>query len=320
MAQPAIFSRMDVLADRTRSRLLLVLERHEMTVSELQAALQLPQSTVSRHLKILAGEGWVTSRADGASHRYSMVTDRLEPAARELWQLVRGEFAGTRTAAHDLERVESVLKARRAASQEFFASAADRWDGLRVELFGSRPELSALPALFDTEWAVGDLGCGTGQLAETLAPFVGRILAVDDSPAMLEAARARLDRWENVEVRQGELEALPLPDGTLDVAILSLVLHYTAEPINALTEARRVLRPSGRILIVDMMPHERVEYRREMGHVWQGFSEEQMERWLTQAGFGAIRYRRLPPDLGASGPTLFGAAARIGQPAGGVCA
>ncbi len=177
-ARADIFDRLDALADGTRSRLLLVLEAHEMTVSELRSVLQLPQSTVSRHLKILADEGWVTSRPDGSSHCYRMATHRLQPAARELWELVRAEVRQTSTAVHDAARVRSVVGARRTKSREFFSSAAGQWDGLRRELFGSRPELGALPALLAGDWVVGDLGSGTGQLAEALSPFVAKIIAV----------------------------------------------------------------------------------------------------------------------------------------------
>ncbi|NNG15625.1 MAG: metalloregulator ArsR/SmtB family transcription factor [Gemmatimonadales bacterium] len=308
-ARADIFDRMDALADGTRSRLLLVLEAHEMTVSELRSVLQLPQSTVSRHLKILADEGWVTSRPDGSSHRYRMAMHRFNPAARELWELVRAEVEQTTTAAHDAARVRSVVEARRTKSREFFSSAAGQWDGLRRELFGSRPELSALPALFAGHWTVGDLGSGTGQLAEALAPFVAKIIAVDESPAMLKAARGRLAHWDNVEFRRGELEALPIDDQGLDVAILSLVLHYAADPERILAEARRALRVGGRLLIIDMMPHERQEYQSEMGHVWQGFSEEQISAWLGRAGFDRLAYHTLPPDPEAKGPTLFAASA-----------
>jgi ArsR family transcriptional regulator len=157
---------------------------------------------------------------------------------------------------------------------------------------------------------VGDLGCGTGELTATLAPFVARVIAVDQSRAMLAAARARLRDHANVELRHGDLEALPVADGELDAAVLLLVLPYVAEPAQANAEASRVLKPAGRLLVVDLTPHAREDYRQTMGHLWQGFSEEQMNRWLAQAGLEAPRYRTLPPDARAKGPALFCATAR----------
>jgi SAM-dependent methyltransferase len=304
---------MSALADTTRSRLLLVLERHELAVSELCAVFQLPQSTMSRHLKVLGDERWVVARAEGTSRRYRMLPDRLDPAAQRLWQLMREQTAALAAADQDAQRVSSVLAQRRSKSQEFFSSAAGEWGQLRSELFGERVDGLALLALLDEGWAVGDLGCGTGEVSASLAPFVRRVMAVDASPEMLVAARQRLGGRPNVEVRRGDLEALPVDDAQLDAAILFLVLHYIVEPERALAEAARVLRPGGRLLVVDMTPHDREEYRQRMGHVWQGFSSEQLGGWLEAAGWTSYRYHPLPADPAAKGPTLFAATAvRVG--------
>jgi ArsR family transcriptional regulator len=304
-----IFDRLSALADPTRSRLLLLLDRHELTVGELCAALQLPQSTVSRHLKTLADEGWVSARAEGTSRRYAMPGSALDASARGLWQLVRDQVGATPSARQDLARAERVLQERRTASQAFFASTAGQWDRVRAELFGARTDLAPLAALGDPASVVGDLGCGTGQTTAALAPFVARLIAVDDSDAMLAAARARVGHHANVELRSGRLESLPVDDAALDVAVLSLVLHLVVDPAAVLREAARVLRPGGCLLVVDMEPHEREEYRTAMGHLWLGFSTEQVRRWLADAGFGPPRIVSLPPDPHAKGPTLFTARA-----------
>jgi ubiquinone/menaquinone biosynthesis C-methylase UbiE/DNA-binding transcriptional ArsR family regulator len=306
---PPIFDRMTALADNTRSRMLLVLERHELSVNEIRTVLQLPQSTVSRHLKILGDHGWVISRPEGTSRRYRM-TDKLEASARRLWHLVREHVVATSAAAQDFRRVQSVLARRRTRSQKFFSSAAGQWDRLRSELFGSRSDIMGLLGLVDESWRVGDLGCGTGQLSELIAPFAGDVIAVDDSAAMVSAARKRVTSFDNVSVRAGSLEALPIDDGLLDVAFMFLVLHYVVEPELAVGEAHRVLKPGGRLIIVDMMPHDRQDLAHEMGHVWRGFSEHQLGELLRGAGFPGGRYHPLPADASAKGPTLFTAVAR----------
>jgi ArsR family transcriptional regulator len=181
---------------------------------------------------------------------------------------------------------------------------------LREELFGSRFHLEALAGLLDATWIVGDLGCGTGQLAAALAPFVVGVIGVDGSPAMLHAAQDRVQDFENVELRRGELEALPIDDGRLDAATMMLALHHVPEPARALAEAARALSGGGRLLLVDMLPHDREAYRQQMGHVWLGFSEEETRRMLSGAGFAQIRIVPLPPDPRAKGPGLFVAAAR----------
>jgi ubiquinone/menaquinone biosynthesis C-methylase UbiE len=307
---PAILDHLSALADTTRSRILLLLDRHELTVSELCGIMQLPQSTVSRHLKALADSGWISARAEGTSNLYAMTRDDLDASARRLWALVREQVGSTPAALNDQRRVQTVLAERRIKSQEFFSSSAGQWDRLRDDLFGERFHLAALPAFADSEWTVGDLGCGTGQLTATLAPFVGRVIAVDASAAMLQAARKRLQGFENVELRRGDLEALPIDDARLDAATLALVLHHLPEPGQALAEVARVLKPQGRLLIVDMLPHDRESYRQQMGHVWLGFSDEHVRRILTESGFESIRMVPLPPDARSKGPGLFVATAR----------
>jgi ubiquinone/menaquinone biosynthesis C-methylase UbiE len=309
VTRATIFDQLSSLADPTRGRLLLLLDRNELTVGELCAVLQLPQSTVSRHLKTLGDEGWVTSRAEGTSRQYRM-TSPLDAPAKRLWQLVRDQTAESTLAHSDANRLRATLAERKLKSQEFFSGAASQWDALRAELFGRRADVGTLLGLLDDDWTVGDLGCGTGQLSEALAPFVRRVVAVDSSRAMLAAARKRLDGLPNVELRQGELEALPIRAHELDGALLFLVLHYTVDPSRVLTEARRALKPGGRLLVVDMMPHDRDEYRQQMGHLWQGFDGSQMKDWLAAAGFEGARYTPLSPDPAAKGPSLFAATAR----------
>jgi SAM-dependent methyltransferase len=306
----SIFDRLTALADPTRSRVLLLLDRHELTVGELCAALQLPQSTVSRHLKILTDEGWLASRAQGTSRRYSMQTSKLDPSARRLWQVVRAQVAESAAAAQDAHRLGGVLAQRRSRQVAFFDSAPALWDRMRAELIGQRTDLRALLELLDDRWTVGDLGCGTGHVSEVVAPCVGQVIAVDESGPMLTAARKRLASFENVELRSGRLEEIPIEDETLDAAVLFLVAHYVAEPQSVMHEVARVVKPGGRLVVVDLMPHEREEYVSQMGHVWQGLGEDQVRDWLEDAVWTGFRYRALPADPAAKGPGLFVASAR----------
>jgi ubiquinone/menaquinone biosynthesis C-methylase UbiE len=310
MDRASILDHLSALADATRDRLLLLLESHELTVSELCAVLQLPQSTVSRHLKALGDAGWVSSRAEGTSRLYTMALAQLDPATRRLWLLVREQVSGLRGATQDHHRLQGVLAERRTKSQEFFSSSAGQWDRLRDELFGPVFHLQALLGLLDERTIVGDLGAGTGAVSAALAPFVARVVAVDNSAAMLQAAKRRLHGVTNVELRRGDLEDLPIEDRSLDAATLILVLPYVAQPERALREAARVLKPGGRLLVADLLPHDREAYRQQMGHVWLGFPEQQFSQYLADAGFDKVRIRPLPADPRAKGPALFVAVAR----------
>ena len=309
MTATAIFGQMTALADPTRSRLLLALERNELTVNELQSVLQLPQSTISRHLKVLSAEGWVEARAEGTSRHYRIAANSLDSGTRRLWHVVRDELMHTSAAEQDSRRAQAVLAARRTKSQQFFSTTAGQWDRVRLELFG-RPADIALLGLLDERWKVADLGCGTGGITQSLAPFVERVIAVDESSAMLSAAKKRLHGLENVDIRNGRLEALPLADEEVDVALLFLVLHYAPDPERVVAEAARVLKPGGRLLVLDMMPHDRHDLKQSMGHLWQGFASETLAGWARAAGFEGLRYNVLPPDPEAKGPLLFAASAK----------
>ncbi|MCZ6765788.1 MAG: metalloregulator ArsR/SmtB family transcription factor [bacterium] len=305
-----ILDHMAALSDPYRCRLLFLLEDRELTVSDLCAVMQLPQSTVSRHLKTLGDRGWVESRPDGPRRLYRATGDGLGESAQKLWELTRDEVLETSWCQSDRRRLESVLARRRSRSQEFFDASGAGWDSLRDDLFGSTFHLAALMALMPGASVVGDLGCGTGTVIETLAPFVRTLIGVDSSDAMIAAASARLRRFDNVELRPGELTALPIDDAVLDMATLMLVLHHLECPEAAIAEASRATKPGGRILIVDMLPHDRAEYRQEMGHVWMGFSREKIERYLSDAGFGETHFVALPPAPEAKGPELFAVSAK----------
>jgi ArsR family transcriptional regulator len=299
---------LSALADATRCRMLAAVEDHELTVSELCSVLQLPQSTVSRQLKILADAGWLASRRDGTSRYYTLALD--DDSRAQVWRITRDQLGDRPSAAQDARRLERVLKLRTATSQKFFASTAGQWDLVRDDLFGRDFLPGALLGLLDDSWVVGDLGCGTGLATAAIAPHVGRVIGVDASDEMLGAARTRLSSLRNVEWRTGTLEALPVKDATLDAAVMLLVLHHIPSPGAAIAEAHRALKPGGRLLIVDMTPHHHEEYRQQMGHVWLGFSDEQMRRFLAQAGFEHATVTNLPEDPGAKGPGLFVATGR----------
>ena len=235
----------------------------------------------------------------------------MDTSPQQLWDLTRLEIDASAAGVLDRDRLQSVLARSRSQSQQFFDKSSDRWESIRDELFGPHFYLFALLGLVPGGWSVADLGCGTGTVAEALAPFVRDVIGVDASPPMLELAEKRLSRFKNVDLRLGELEALPIEDNNVDVATLILVLHHLEQPVEAIREASRCLRPEGQILIVDMLPHNRTEYQLERGHVWLGFSEDNINEYLEAAGFGAARFQLLPPAPDAKGPNLFAASAHL---------
>jgi ArsR family transcriptional regulator len=309
LAAPPILDRLCALGDESRTRILALLERSELTVTELGSVLQIAQPTVSRHLKTLAAEGWVQARADGRNRHYRLAAE-LDDTARELWRIVRDEIGGAGIYAMDAERARGVLEERRLRSAQFFAAAAERWDEMREQLFGTAAGFAPLLGLVRSEWTVADLGVGTGALAETLAPFAGRVIGVDRSEQMLAAAAHRLEKHAHVELRRGDLESIPIRDAEVDLAVLGLVLHYVVDPPAVLREVRRITKPGGGLLVVDMRRHEGgVWDTEEMGHVWPGFEADRVARWMSDAGFVEVRVVPLAPDPKSEGPLLFLASA-----------
>jgi ArsR family transcriptional regulator len=308
-----VLAHLNVLGDLVRARLLLVLDGQTLSVGELCDILQLPQSTVSRHLKTLVDGGWAQVRREGTSRLYSLAVDELDDSSADLWRVVKTPLLTMSAVAQDRLRLARVLAERRAESAAFFSRAAGEWDALRDELFGSSFHLEGLLGVLDPSWVVADLGCGTGRTSAALAPFVTQVIAVDASAEMLAAARERLDGAGQVDLRAGALEALPIADGSVDLALLVLVLHHVGDPVAVLREAQRILRPGGRVLVIDMQPHDREEYRGQMGHVWLGFSEAELGRLLGGAGFTETRVVPLSPAPGVRGPALFVARATNGR-------
>lgn len=306
----SLTDRLAALGELVRLRMLRLLEREELSVGEVAKVVQLPQSTVSRHLKVLADGAWIVKRSEGTATYYRVVLDDLPELARGLWVAVRAQLESAEGGhagelAEDVQRLASVLAERREDSQGFFGRVAGQWDDVRSDLFGTRLTLQGLLSLIPPGWTVADLGCGTGNAAELLSPLVQRVIAVDQSEPMLNAAKKRLEGLRNVTFRRGELEKLPLEDGEADAAVMLLALHHVESPAEVLREMRRVLRTGGVGLVVDMAEHDRTSYRHTMGHRWLGFSEAGITRELQDAGFVATRYTRLPPDTQAKGPGLF---------------
>jgi len=305
-----ITDRLAALGEAIRLRVLRLLETHELSVGEVARVVQLPQSTISRHLKILADGGWLEKRSHGTATFYRLTLDDLAPDHRGLWVTVRGQMGLVDEVAEDARRLKSVLAERTLDSQAFFGRIAGEWDSVRNDLFGEHFMAPALLSLLAGEWVVADLGCGTGNVSELLSPCVGRVVAVDSSPVMLEAARLRLAGVKNVEFVEGDLVRLPLGDESVDAAVVALVLHHLERPAEALREAGRVLKRGGSVLVVDMIAHERSEYRQTMGHRHLGFSAGSLREMLGEAGFTGAHVRVMAGAPDARGPGLVVATAR----------
>lgn len=274
------------LADPTRLRVMALLRAMELSVGELAQVLGQSQPRVSRHVKILTDAGLADRRKEGA-WVFVGLGDRalVEPllAAADAWG-----SAGDLEAAADLERLAAVRADRAAAAEAWFADHAVQWDAIRsLHVAESQVEAATLALL--SAASIGrlvDIGTGTGRMIELLAPYAERVLGIDRSPEMLRMARSKLAGagLGAVELRQGDMYALPLLRESADTAILHQVLHYAHQPAAAIAEAARLLVPGGRLLIVDFARHDREELRVGAAHVRLGFDDAQLATWYGEAG------------------------------------
>ncbi|HEY0886021.1 MAG TPA: metalloregulator ArsR/SmtB family transcription factor [Ramlibacter sp.] len=292
-------NRLKVFADATRVRLLALLEGEELTVAELSAITQLAQPRVSTHLAKLKEAGLVRDRRAGVSAYYRFDDAALDPAQRALWQSI-SQGSDDPLLRQDAERVPAVL-ATRAADQNWADSVAGDMErhyspGRTWEALAR----TALPLLEPGD--VLDIASGDGVLAELLAPHAGRYVCIDASPRVVAAAAERLRRFPNVEVREGDMHALPCADASFDLVVLMHALTYADRPAQAVAEAARVLRPGGLLLLSSLARHGHRAAVEAFGHVNLGFAAKDLRRFVTRAGLQVdsletVTRERRPPHF-----------------------
>lgn len=284
------------LSDETRLRLMHILARHEVSVNELVAILEMGQSRVSRHLKILAEAGLARFRRDGLWVFYA-AADGGEGLA--FWKAVAPFCAGGPVQDGDLRMASQIIEERTRTTRQFFNAIAEHWDTLSREVLGAFDLPAAVAAAVPVPCAVAvDLGCGTGTVLETLREKAALVIGVDGSPRMLELSRRRFADDTTLSLRIGELDHLPLSDGEADFACINMVLHHLSEPATALREIRRVLRPGGVLFVADFDRHQDERMRNEYGDRWLGFAEADLRQRLAQADFLVTEVTRCPVEQG----------------------
>ena len=303
------------LADETRLRILCILQSGAFNVNELVGVLDMGQSRVSRHLKILSDAGLVNARRDGVWVYYRL---------SDLWKGRGGSQSGSqngganlrylRVLARELQRgrdqqaIEACLQSRRERAHRFFAGVAPEWDRQRETVQGPPGHLDAVVDHLGTvdlgiidlgdSGTVVDLGTGTGVLLSRLSSRARTVIGIDASTEMLQIARRNVESQGlgNVELRLGALEHLPVPDHQADVMVANMVLHHVANPAGVLREVHRGLRPGGIFLLADLATHSEESYRENLGALWLGFERQELEAWLEEAYLELIEFVELPGE------------------------
>lgn len=270
------------LADRNRLRIVMILDRGPMTVSEISSVLGLSQSNASRHLKALHDAGVLERRGVSGWVLYSLAAS--DPFVSSLMSVLREELARLEGHGADLAALTRCYERRSDESRAFFASRASDWETIAAGL----PDMSGYSGMLEDLLGTGDtlveLGCGTGGLLARLHGFFRTVIGVDSSPEMLDMAR-RSSALPGVELRLGMLEHLPVADGEADAALAHMVLHHMADPASAFPEAARILKSGGMLVVADLLPHSNDGFRVSQGDLWPGLDPDEVGRWAGGAGF-----------------------------------
>jgi ubiquinone/menaquinone biosynthesis C-methylase UbiE/DNA-binding MarR family transcriptional regulator len=275
----AIFKSM---ADETRLRILNLLIHHELNVNEIVTIMGMGQSRISRHLKILTDSGLLKSRRDGLWVFYSA---SKENSFWEVLEQLIPVFKLDERLTNDLTRWQKLLDEGFKEKVNFFNSIASDWSSIKEEIIGSLELNNEIGNRINKSDITADIGCGTGELLPALSKQSKTVIGVDQSPNMLKQARLNLEgKIQNVELRLGEIEHLPMRDEEADTVIVNMVLHHVVSPGDAIFEAARVLKKGGNLIIADLKSHNNEEVKKRFGHRWYGFSEDEISTWMKKAG------------------------------------
>lgn len=283
-----IIKKFKALSDPTRLRLLNMLSCHELNVNEIVSIVEMIQSGVSRHLKILQEAGLLVSRKDGSFIYYSA---SRTGEARDLIRFTTERVKADPLFVRDIDRAGQSIALRKNRTKRFFRTVAPQWDRLKKEVLGEFNLNALILEKLSGRQRVADLGCGTGEMLSCLlGENKTKLIGVDSSPEMLEQARIRLPDQEHLDLRLGELENLPMRDQEVDAVVMSMVLYHIVEPEKAIGEVVRVLKRDGCFILADFQRHNQENIKEIIGGAWLGFSQEQISRWLQDAGMALAEY------------------------------
>lgn len=300
-----ILARLKSLADSTRLRLLAILGDTECTVQELTAILEMGQSRISRHLRILLDAGLVEVRRQGTWSYYRIVSDRK--FLDRLWSCLAEEVKALPEVGQDRIRTRTMLELRRRRSQLFFEHNAGRWDQMAGDVLPTVDYRARMLAQIGEVDTLVEVGIGTGSLLPELTNRCRRFIGIDQSAAMLDEARCRMAQEQDArcELRLGEMSHLPLADQSADLVLLNMVLHHAPHPPAVLEEVFRVLGVGGRLVLADLAAHNYDWAREELADQWLGFALSDLRRWLVEAGFDLLREIPLEANAQFAGVLIF---------------
>lgn len=283
------------LADETRARLVNILLDFELNVGEIVQVMEMGQSRISRHLKILSDSGLVDVRREGL---WAFYRASDEGPGRDFLNGVETLLEEEEDLKRDRNRAEKVIRERTAATRQFFDDIAPEWDRMTAEVLGELDLGREIQTRLPQCACAADIGCGPGDMLEILAGVSEQVIGVDNSPKMLELAEERFSGDAKMSLRIGEMSHLPLRDQEADCTVISLVLHHLARPEEAIREVGRVLKKGGKLLVAEFDQHENEVMRSEYGDRRLGIPSEKMSGWMEQEGFKMNKVTEFTVNMG----------------------
>lgn len=283
---------MKALSEEVRLRIFRLISMQELYVNELVSILEMSQPRVSRHLSVLKNVGLAVDRREGNWIYYHANDADDDPFATEIRRTISDHLLDETFFPEDLSRLADVLARRKANSTAWFDNVASEWDRIKHNYIQDMLPFMVATNFIQSGAVTADIGTGTGEVLLTLADSAGKVIGIDSSQRMLDVCRDRIAQsgLDNVELRLGDAEALPLDDAECDTIFSSMLLHHLPSPQQGLTEMARALRPGGKVVIIDLVKHANDWTREVMADLWLGFTEEQIQGYLQEAGFVDLSY------------------------------
>jgi len=287
--------RLDILkalSEEVRLRIFRLVSMQELYVNELVSILEMSQPRVSRHLAILKNAALVVDRREGNWIYYHASDSADDQFAAEIRRAIDDHLLDDEFFPEDISRLGDVLARRKASSTAWFDTVASEWDRIKRNYIQDMLPFMVATNFIQSGAVAADIGTGTGEVLLTLAKSAGKVIGIDSSEKMLDVCRDRIaeNGLDNVELRLGDAEALPLDDGECDTVFSSMLLHHLPNPPQGVAEMSRVLAPGGKVVIIDLVKHANDWTREVMADLWLGFTEQQIQDYLRQSGFVDLNY------------------------------
>lgn len=275
------------LADETRLRITRLLQHGAFHVNEILFVINAKQSNISHHLKILQENGLVINKREGSLIYYTLNKYNENEVSDLITDIITKHEKDINFFQDDKKRLDTIIQKRKDRAENYFSSIGKELDDIQDRLFKHLYRTNEIVEFFGSKMdSILDVGCGTGRSLPILAKYSKKVIGIDSSPSMLQLSEHICKKYKiNYELILGDIQKLPLSSNSVNGVFLNMVLHHLSDPFSAIKEISRVIKPKGRLLLTELLPHHNENFREEYAHLWLGFTEEELRTWLRRSNF-----------------------------------